>query len=155
MSKFSFCESFVFLQRKPLLFADRPYLGAIYASRRNLVLRCSRQTEKSTFLVNTIVYEAVQQPGIQILFVCPRQEQAQTVQSCAAAGLHRPESPASGGTCSGKAESVPRSRTWSSTTVRACSSGRPTCPATPAAASARTCCSSMNSRTSPTASFLF
>lgn len=52
------------------------FLRAAYASRRNLVLRCSRQTEKSAFLVNTILYEACTRPGIQMLFVCPRIEQA-------------------------------------------------------------------------------
>lgn len=75
--KLRFCENFVYLQRKPISFEGRPYLTAIYRSTaRNLVLRCSRQTEKSTFLVNTILHEACANPGIQILFVCPRQEQA-------------------------------------------------------------------------------
>lgn len=77
MDKLSFCEQFVYLNRQPISFADRLYLPAIYASRgRNLVLRCSRQTEKSTFLVNTILFEACTNPGIQMLFVCPRVEQA-------------------------------------------------------------------------------
>ena len=43
---------------------------------RNLVLRCSRQIEKSTFLANTIVFEACTRPGVQMLVVCPREEQA-------------------------------------------------------------------------------
>jgi hypothetical protein len=77
VDKLSFCERFVYLNRAPIDFAGRPYLPAIYAARgRNLVLRCSRQTEKSTFLVNTILYEACTNPGIQMLFVCPRIEQA-------------------------------------------------------------------------------
>ena len=77
MHKFHFCEQLVRLNRAPLSFAGRPYLPAIYASnRRNLALRCSRQTEKSTFLVNTILFEACTKPGTKILFVCPRQEQA-------------------------------------------------------------------------------
>ena len=77
MSKLDFCRRFVFLDRKPITFDDRPYLPAVYAAAgRSLVLRCSRQTEKSTFLVNTILYEACTNPGIQILFVSPRLEQA-------------------------------------------------------------------------------
>ena len=77
MGKLSFCEQFVYLQRQPISFAGRPYLPEVYdVIDRNLVLRCSRQTEKSTFLVNTILYEACTKPGIQMLFVCPRIEQA-------------------------------------------------------------------------------
>ena len=76
MDKFDFCKNFVYLERALISFAERPYLPAIYAAQRNLVLRCSRQTEKSTFLVNTILYEAFMRPGTTMLFVCPRQEQA-------------------------------------------------------------------------------
>lgn len=77
MGKFSFCQQCVYLERRPISFDGRPYLPAIYAADdRYLVLRCSRQTEKSTFLVNTILYEASINPGIQILFVSPRFEQA-------------------------------------------------------------------------------
>lgn len=77
MGKLSFCEQYVYLERRPISFSGRPYLPAIYAADdRYLVLRCSRQTEKSTFLVNTILYEACTNPGVQILFVSPRFEQA-------------------------------------------------------------------------------
>lgn len=77
MGKLDFCERFVFLNREPISFGGRPYLGAIYASTaKNQVLRASRQVEKSTFLVNTILFHACVRPGIQILFVCPRLEQA-------------------------------------------------------------------------------
>jgi hypothetical protein len=77
VDKLSFCRRFVHLDRRPISFAGRPYLPAIYAADdRYLVLRCSRQTEKSTFLVNTILYEACTKPGISILFVSPRIEQA-------------------------------------------------------------------------------
>ena len=79
MSKFDFCERLIYLDRKLISFDDRPYLPAIYAaSGRNLVLRCSRQTEKSTFLANTIIYEACTNPGISMLLVAPRFEQALT-----------------------------------------------------------------------------
>ena len=78
MGKLKFCENFVFLKDKPICFDGRPYLPTFYrSSARNVVLRASRQVEKSTFLVNTILYEACLNPEIQILFVCPRQEQAQ------------------------------------------------------------------------------
>jgi len=76
MAMLEFCSEFVYLNRAPISFADRPYLPAIYAARRNLILRCSRQTEKTTFLANTILYEATNRPGTRILFVSPRTEQA-------------------------------------------------------------------------------
>lgn len=77
MDKLRFCEQFVFLNRALISFSGRPYLSAIYGvTARNLVLRCSRQTEKSTFLVNTLLFEACTRPGVQILFVSPRMEQA-------------------------------------------------------------------------------
>jgi len=79
MSKLGFCERLIHLERKLISFHDRPYLPKIYASeKRNLVLRCSRQTEKSTFLANTILYEACINPGISMLLVTPRFEQALT-----------------------------------------------------------------------------
>src|ERR1035438_5567039 len=78
MGKLEFCEKFIWLKNKPISFVGRSYLREPYASQANkLVIRASRQVEKSTFLVNTILYMAVQHPGIHILFVCPRQEQAQ------------------------------------------------------------------------------
>lgn len=52
MDKLSFCENFVYLDRRLISFSGRPYLPALHAVLdRNLALRCSRQTEKSTFLV--------------------------------------------------------------------------------------------------------
>lgn len=69
-----FCESFVYLKGQRISFAQRAYLDAVYASARNLVLRCSRQVEKTTLLVNLIVHAASQR-GTQILFCCPRDEQ--------------------------------------------------------------------------------
>ena len=56
--KLRFCERFVHLGEDLISFQDRPYLPAVYrCAKRNLVLRCSRQTEKSTFLANSIIYE--------------------------------------------------------------------------------------------------
>lgn len=79
MDKLDFCRRFVFLDGQLIGFEGRPYLPDIYAAdRRNLVLRCSRQTEKSTFLVNSILYEACTFPGVRMLYVAPRLEQAQT-----------------------------------------------------------------------------
>jgi Phage terminase large subunit (GpA) len=77
MGKRTFCERFIHLTRRPISFSGRPYLTKVYASKaRNLVLRCSRQTEKTTFITNTLVFEACAHPGINILFVSPRRDQA-------------------------------------------------------------------------------
>lgn len=77
MDKIDWCERFICLKKQPISFAERPYLRAPYnSSARRQVLRASRQVEKSTFLVNTIVHAAVTRPGCHILFVCPREEQA-------------------------------------------------------------------------------
>jgi hypothetical protein len=76
MDKLSFSSNFIYLDGKPIGFSGRPYLPAIYAvENRNLVLRCSRQTEKSTFLVNTIIKEACTRANCKILFVSPRADQ--------------------------------------------------------------------------------
>lgn len=76
MDKLSFSSNFIYLDGKPIGFGGRPYLPAIYAvENRNLVLRCSRQTEKSTFLVNTIIKEVCTRPNCKILFVSPRADQ--------------------------------------------------------------------------------
>ena len=72
-----FCEKFVYLRKQPISFAGRVYLDGVYgATERNLMMRCSRQVEKSTMLCNRIIYEAVMNPGTSMIFVCPRQEQA-------------------------------------------------------------------------------
>jgi phage terminase large subunit GpA-like protein len=76
MTKLNFVSKTIQLKGRLIRFDERPYLPAIYASCGNLVLRASRQVEKSTFLCNTIIYEALANPGIQILFVAPRDEQA-------------------------------------------------------------------------------
>ncbi len=79
MGKLQFCEHFVHLGKDLISFQDRPYLPAVYrCKKRKLVLRCSRQTEKSTFLANSILYEACTNPGIAMLLVAPRLEQAWT-----------------------------------------------------------------------------
>jgi hypothetical protein len=71
-----FCEQFVVLKGKPISFAGRGYLDGVYsATGRNLILRCSRQVEKSTLLCNRILFEACTNPGIQMIFICPRLEQ--------------------------------------------------------------------------------
>jgi hypothetical protein len=75
--KLEFAEKLIYLKREPIRFVGRPYLPALYASTtRNLVIRASRQVEKSTLLVNQILYWAAVHPGIQLLFVTPRLEQA-------------------------------------------------------------------------------
>lgn len=76
MGKLNFCRQTVYLNQAPISFARRPYLPAIYGVQdRNLVIRASRQVEKSTLLVNTILFEAYIRPGSSILFVSPRQDQ--------------------------------------------------------------------------------
>jgi hypothetical protein len=73
----NFARRLVYLKQQLVDFSGRPYLSAIYASNApNLVVRASRQVEKSTFLALTILYLAATQPGIQILFVSPRIDQA-------------------------------------------------------------------------------
>jgi hypothetical protein len=76
MTPRAFCEFAIRLDQRPFSLADRPHFWDIYASQaKNLVVRASRQCEKSTFLVNRIIYDAVQSPGIKILLVSPRKEQ--------------------------------------------------------------------------------
>jgi phage terminase large subunit GpA len=77
IGKLEFCQAFVHLNGARIRFDGRPYLPQIYASRaRRLVLKTSRQVEKSTLLANTLLYELVTTPGVKILFVAPRDEQA-------------------------------------------------------------------------------
>src|SRR5436190_16444943 len=72
-----FAEWTVRLPQEPFTFCDRPYLQDVYRSTaRRIVIRASRQVEKSTFLANTILYAAYFQPGIRILVVSPRFEQS-------------------------------------------------------------------------------
>jgi hypothetical protein len=73
----NFARRLVYLTDRLINFDGRPYLPAIYSSTaRNLVIRASRQVEKSTFLVLCILFYVTSCPGIQILYVCPRVEQA-------------------------------------------------------------------------------
>src|ERR1051326_5275990 len=75
--KLEFCQLFVRLDGRPIRYPDRPYLPRIYSSTsQRLVLRTSRQVEKSTFLACTLLFELVTRPGVRILFVSPRVEQA-------------------------------------------------------------------------------
>ena len=77
MNKLEFCERLVYLDGRPISFADRAYLQALYAvDRGNLVVRASRQVEKSTFLANTTIHAAFCNPNAKILLVLPRREQA-------------------------------------------------------------------------------
>ena len=77
MGELQFCRNFVFLKGRPMSFAGRPYLHAPYDSQaRRLVLRCSRQTEKTTLIIARVLYTAIAHPGVHIVCVFPRQEQA-------------------------------------------------------------------------------
>lgn len=76
-SKLRFSEDFVFLKGKPIRFDGRLYLPEIFHSdKKNIVIRASRQVEKSTFLSISMAYELCKTPGVTILLVTPRQEQA-------------------------------------------------------------------------------
>lgn len=77
MKRFDFCEAFLHLKGQPFSFAGRPYLRRVYNSTaRRIVLRTSRQVEKTTFLCNVIAHTAATTPGVHIIAVFPRQEQA-------------------------------------------------------------------------------
>ena len=77
MDPYDWCQAFHYLRGKPLTFSGRPYLRKIYNSTtRRLVLRCSRQIEKTTFLCNVVVHAAVRLPGVHIIVVFPRHDQA-------------------------------------------------------------------------------
>ncbi|MCE9555381.1 MAG: phage terminase large subunit family protein [Planctomycetes bacterium] len=77
MNRFEWCGSFVYLRGRPISFDGRPYLRAIYNSdARRIVLRCSRQVEKTTFICNVVAHAAVMLPGVRIIVVFPRQDQA-------------------------------------------------------------------------------
>ena len=117
MGLLEFCQQFVYLKGQLLSFAERDYLPDIYAATdRNLVLRCSRQVEKSTLLANRIIYEAATHPGIQMLMVCPRQEQGA---SSASFGFGRRSSRVSWcAECSWAAAAGRKSKTFASRTDR-------------------------------------
>ena len=74
----NFARRLVYLDKQLIKFDRRPYLPEIYeaALSRDVVLRAGRQVEKSTLLCNKIIFDAIRMPGRQILYVCPRQEQA-------------------------------------------------------------------------------
>lgn len=77
MDRFRWCTSFFHLRGGPICFQDRPYLEAIYNSpARRVVMRCARQVEKTTFLAAVVVHAAVTIPGVHIVVVFPRHEQA-------------------------------------------------------------------------------
>jgi len=82
LDRYSFTREFVCLRKQPISFEGRPYLSAVYQSEApRLVIRASRQVEKTTFLINSIIYLAIRHPGIHIVCVFPRQEQARVFSS--------------------------------------------------------------------------
>ena len=88
LDRFTFTREFVHLRKRPISFDSRPYLPSVYQSEASrLVIRASRQVEKSTFLVNSILYLAVRRPGIHIVCVFPRQEQARVFSSSRLLGM--------------------------------------------------------------------
>jgi Phage terminase large subunit (GpA) len=88
LDRFTFTREFVHLRKRPISFDGRPYLPRVYQSEASrLVIRASRQVEKSTFLVNSILYLAIRFPGIHIVCVFPRQEQAHVSSSSRLLGM--------------------------------------------------------------------
>jgi hypothetical protein len=80
VSKREFAERFIHLRSGRFSLEGRPYLQEVYDSTaRRIVLRASRQVEKTTFLVNSIIYYAMEFPGSHILVVCPRMAQARVL----------------------------------------------------------------------------
>ncbi len=77
MTPFAWCSNFIYLRGEQISFDRRPYLPAIYNSvARRVVLRCSRQVEKTTFICNMVTYIASMIPRVKIIVVFPRLEQA-------------------------------------------------------------------------------
>lgn len=77
MTRFEFAQNFIYLKDRKIDFAGREYLEAVYNSTaQRMVIRAARQVEKSTFLVNAILYDAMKTPGLTTLFVAPRDQQA-------------------------------------------------------------------------------
>jgi hypothetical protein len=75
MKPFEWCGSFIYLRGERISFDRRPYLPPIYnSSARRVVLRCSRQVEKTTFICNMVTYLACMIPRVKIIVVFPRQE---------------------------------------------------------------------------------
>ena len=64
------------LSGQPISFSGRPYLSdVINSSAECLVLRCARQTEKTTTICNLALTEAACDPDARILIIFPRGEQ--------------------------------------------------------------------------------
>jgi len=73
----AFCTSSVRLDGVPVRFDRRPYLEAIHnVHNRNVILRTSRQVEKSTYLTHRVVHHLVSRPGSAVIYVVPRERQA-------------------------------------------------------------------------------
>lgn len=77
MNRFEWCESFVYLRGRPISFEARPHLRMLgNTSTRRVVMRCSPQIEKTAFLCNAVCHAAVALPGVRIVVVFPRHDQA-------------------------------------------------------------------------------
>lgn len=76
MDRMQLAQSIVHLDGCPISYSGRPYLRAIYNSKaERLVLRCSRQVEKTTTLSVMLLMHASLNPGSTALIVMPRREQ--------------------------------------------------------------------------------
>ncbi len=80
-----FCESLLYLNSQPLSLADYPHMRYIYdVTYKNVVLKFSRQTAKSTTMANIMVADAVMRPkdpnkggtgGFQQMYISPTVDQ--------------------------------------------------------------------------------
>ena len=85
MNPLQFAKLHFHLKGQPITFEGRPYLPEIYQSlnlsggdggHRRLVLRASRQVEKTQLVINMIVYLAIRFPNTRTVCVFPREDQA-------------------------------------------------------------------------------
>ncbi|MBI3832198.1 MAG: phage terminase large subunit family protein [Planctomycetes bacterium] len=76
MDRITLAEALIYLDGQPISFRARPYLRAVYASEaERLVLRASRQSEKSTTLAILVLLELLTSAHARVLVVFPRREQ--------------------------------------------------------------------------------
>ncbi len=77
LNPMEFAEHFICLKGQPITFPNRPYLEDIYrCPARRLVLRTSRQVEKTQYIVNTVLHTVATRPNVRVVCVFPRQDQA-------------------------------------------------------------------------------
>lgn len=77
IARSQFSEKFLYLNGQPFSLTDYPHMVDIYnTTAREVVMKFSRQTAKSTTLANIIISNAAMIPHFKTLFVSPRVDQA-------------------------------------------------------------------------------